>query len=65
LSQLAPRDRQVAEALVVGESTTDVAGHFGVTPGRIAQLRRELCESWSAFHGETEPARAWSLAVPA
>jgi hypothetical protein len=54
LSRLSPRDRRVAEALSIGHSTGDVARRFGVSPGRVAQLRRELHDSWRQFHGEAE-----------
>jgi hypothetical protein len=46
------RDRRVAEALAMGERTKDVAGKYRVTPGRISQIRRQLHDSWQAFHGE-------------
>lgn len=46
------RDQQIAEALAIGERTKDVANKFGVSPGRVSQLRRELYDSWREFHGE-------------
>jgi hypothetical protein len=46
------RDRQVAEALAIGERTKDVARQFQISPGRISQIRRELHDSWQEFHGE-------------
>ena len=46
------RDRTIAEALAVGERTKDVARQFQISPGRISQIRRELHDSWQAFHGE-------------
>ena len=50
LSQLSSRNRRIAESLACGDSTQVVARKFRVSPGRISQLRRELHESWEAFH---------------
>ena len=38
------------EELAIGHSTGDVAKRFGLTPGRISQMRRELHQSWEEFH---------------
>ncbi len=46
------RDRQIAEQLAAGESTTCVAKMFRLSLGRISQLRRELSDAWKRFHGE-------------
>ncbi|MDG3005897.1 hypothetical protein [Paludisphaera mucosa] len=54
LSRLSPRDRRVAEDLSVGHGTGEVARRFGVSAARVAQLRRELHDSWRRFHGEVE-----------
>jgi hypothetical protein len=53
LSSLPRRNRRIAEALALGHSTKAVARRFGVSPGRISQLRGELSKSWLEFHGET------------
>jgi hypothetical protein len=45
----------VAKDLAVGYSTSEVAKKYGVTAGRISQLRRILEESWMAFQRETLP----------
>jgi DNA-binding CsgD family transcriptional regulator len=58
LDSLKRRDRQIAEALSVGHSTSDVAKRFKVSAGRISQLRRELAESWQKFTGEDPIAQA-------
>lgn len=50
LNSLPPRNRQIAERLSAGYSTQEVAKEFGVSQGRISQLRRELADSWHAFH---------------
>ena len=49
---LTQRMRQIAKDLAFGFSTSEVAQKYGVTPGRISQLRRMLEESWAAFQGE-------------
>ena len=51
LGTLSLRDRAIAMLLALGERTCDVAQKFGLTSGRIAQLRRELSEAWWQFHG--------------
>jgi hypothetical protein len=48
--------RQIATDLAFGCSTSEVANKYGVTPGRISQLRRTLEESWTAFQQEVVPA---------
>jgi hypothetical protein len=58
LNTLPDRDRKVAEALMVGERTTDVAHHHGLSPARVSQLRRELMDRWHDFHGGHDAARA-------
>lgn len=52
LAQQSQRDRQVAEALCVGNTTGEVARQFGISPARVSQLRRALHASWLAFHGD-------------
>ena len=54
LDTLPQRDREVAECLAAGESTSAVAERFGVSLGRISQLRRRLEKSWLEFQGENE-----------
>ena len=55
LATHSPRNRRIAEALATGYSTGEVAREFGVSAGRISQLRRKLHESWQEFH-ERRPA---------
>jgi hypothetical protein len=52
LASLPNRDRRVARELMIGERTRDTARHFRMSPARVSQLRRELCQGWSMFHGE-------------
>jgi len=58
--QILPRQqRKVANTLAMGETTSATAKKFGLSPGRISQLRRDLMESWQAFVGdEPSPAAA-------
>lgn len=55
LETLSSRKRKMVDCLAAGESTSTVAGMFGVTPGRISQIRRELAEAWRTFQGGDEP----------
>ncbi len=56
LRRLPVRNRRIAESLALGNSTSETAEKFDVSPGRIAQLRRELAESWAEFRGENSTA---------
>jgi hypothetical protein len=47
--------KSIAKDLAIGCSTSEVAKKYGVTAGRISQLRRTLEESWTAFQQETVP----------
>ena len=44
------RDRAVLDALAGGGRTGEVAAAFGISPGRVSQLRRAFEISWAAFH---------------
>ena len=46
LCSLPHRLREIAEVLATGEGTKQAARRFGLTAGRISQLRRELHRSW-------------------
>ena len=50
--QLPARLRELALALAHGETTTEVAQRFRVSPARISQLRSWLKQSWENFQGE-------------
>lgn len=53
------RNRRITEAMMCGEKTLELARQFGISPGRVSQLRREFYQDYRRFHGEgTEPARA-------
>lgn len=55
LQRLPPRNRQAAEALAVGNTTSEVAKQLDLSAARISQLRRQLHSSWLEFHGEGHP----------
>ena len=50
--QLKPRDRAIASFLALGNGTKDTAKEFRVSPGRIAQKRREFLERWRRFQND-------------
>jgi hypothetical protein len=52
LAELGDRNRRLAEELALGEKTFVLADKYGLTAGRVSQLRRELHEDWCRFHGE-------------
>jgi hypothetical protein len=51
LRTLSKRNRQIAKALSLGESTYGVARQFRLSAGRISQLREWLREHWEQFQG--------------
>ncbi|HVC98992.1 MAG TPA: hypothetical protein VND64_35335 [Pirellulales bacterium] len=52
LSRLCHRDRGVATTLAAGETGRDTARTFGISAGRVAQIRSKLRRNWQAFQGE-------------
>jgi hypothetical protein len=48
----AERDRRLLDDLMLGERTLDVAGKYGLSPGRVSQLRREFLTDWRRFISE-------------
>ena len=52
LSRLPRRNRRVATTLATGEGTRETARRFGITSGRVSQLRNELRQNWLAFQSE-------------
>ena len=52
----AERDRRVLDDLMLGERTLDVAGKYGLSPGRVSQLRREFLLGWRRYVSEPPPA---------
>ncbi len=64
LASLAERNRGIALDLMVGERTRAVAHKYGLSAGRISQLRREFCQGWRAFRGELPtPTRSPAVGV--
>jgi hypothetical protein len=58
LATLTKRMKEIAKDLAFGCSTSEVATKYGVSAGRISQLRRSLEESWTAFQPDAAPAIA-------
>jgi hypothetical protein len=52
LGTLSARERAMAEAMMREERTSDLSREFGVSPGRISQLRSKLRAEWASFCGE-------------
>jgi DNA-directed RNA polymerase specialized sigma24 family protein len=55
-SSYGKRDRAIMDDFMLGERLTDVSRRFGLSPGRVSQLRRAYCDDWHRFHGEAAPA---------
>jgi hypothetical protein len=53
---LTGRMKEIAKDLACGFTTSEVAVKYGVTAGRISQLRRTLEASWAAYQQEAPPA---------
>jgi hypothetical protein len=54
LGTLSRRNQRLAKVLAAGESTNQAAAQFGLTAGRVSQLRESLRRSWERFQGEAE-----------
>jgi hypothetical protein len=52
LHTLTDRDRRLAEYLSLGHPAAKAADRFGLSPGRVTQLRQRWCQEWRAFQGE-------------
>jgi hypothetical protein len=51
---LSQRNRQIASALSMGETTADVARRYALSPGRVSQLRVWLRKHWEQFQGDSQ-----------
>jgi hypothetical protein len=60
LQKLTERDQQIARALAEGHAAIGVARQFGVTPGRVTQLRQQWHREWLMFQDETPSAGSWA-----
>ena len=49
------RDRRLAHYLSLGNSGKSAAQRFGLSPGRITQIRQRLCKEWHLMHDEQAP----------
>lgn len=56
LATLSDRERELAQTLASGETTSGAAATFRITAARVSQLRRELQDAWERFSGEDRPA---------
>jgi len=54
LQTLTDRDRGIIGDMILEERTMDLARKFGVSAGRISQLRRQYRQDWRHFCGEEE-----------
>jgi hypothetical protein len=52
LRTLTRRDRQLARFLALGHSAKAAAQKFGLSPGRVTQLRQQWQRDWLVFQGE-------------
>jgi hypothetical protein len=60
-SMLSRRDRRLVDHLMMGERPSYLAKRFGLTPGRVTQLRQKFHDDWQRFQKEvpaTEPLSA-------
>jgi transposase-like protein len=55
LGTLSRRHRRIAKALALGTSTSDVARQFGLSAGRVSQLRSWFRRHWEGFQSGTQP----------
>lgn len=47
--QQTPRDQEIIRDLAMGETTNDVSRKFGISAGRVSQLRKTYANSWFTF----------------
>ena len=64
LKSLSGRDRRLAEQLMIGARTLDTAHRFRMSPARVSQLRRELCDDHRVDQGERAGDRALARQIP-
>jgi hypothetical protein len=48
-ARLSSRDRRMARFLALGNTGSQTAAAFGLTQGRVSQLRRQWHDAWTAF----------------
>jgi hypothetical protein len=57
IGSLCRRDQRLAGFLSLGNSATDAAARFGLSPGRVTQLRQGWCREWHVRNGDDTPRR--------
>jgi hypothetical protein len=62
LRRLSPRDRALVEFLALGHSGRAAAGRFGLTAGRVSQLRRIWLDRWQQSQGDIVAGKVRPLA---
>jgi len=65
LRTLSRRERQMALQLAEGWAAKVVAHRFGLSPGRVTQLRQQWHDEWRAFHRERQDGAALDNSRPA
>ena len=55
--------RRIAQALAIGETTSEVATQFGLSSARVSQIRSLLKTSWLRFHERGSEAREPCVAM--
>ena len=46
------RDRRLIGDMMTGQRTLDLSKKYGISPGRVSQVRREFHDDWQRFCGE-------------
>jgi len=57
IGSLCRRDQRLAGFLSLGNSASDAAARFGLSPGRVTQLRQGWCREWHVRNGDELPRR--------
>jgi len=55
IGSLCRRDQRLAGFLSLGNSASNAAARFGLSPGRVTQLRQGWCREWHVRNGEETP----------
>jgi hypothetical protein len=49
LESLGNRNKSIAQDMALGHRTRELADTYGLSPGRVSQLRREFQQAWEQF----------------
>jgi hypothetical protein len=49
LATLGSRNKSIAQDMALGHRTRELADTYGLSPGRVSQLRREFHDAWERF----------------